>query len=46
MYGKRYMGVERTTFLIDGRGTIRKIWRKVKPETHAMEVLETLAKAL
>jgi len=40
MYGKKYMGVERATFLIDGKGVIRDIWRKVKVEGHTDEVLE------
>lgn len=39
MYGKTYMGVERATFLIDGKGNLAKIWRKVKVEGHAQEVL-------
>jgi len=39
MYGKKYMGIERTTFLIDGGGTIRNVWRKVKVPGHAEEVL-------
>lgn len=39
MYGRKYMGVERTTFLIDGAGNISKIWRKVKVPGHAEEVL-------
>ncbi len=39
MYGKKYMGVDRTTFLLDENGKIAKIWRKVKPEGHAEEVL-------
>jgi peroxiredoxin Q/BCP len=39
MYGRRYMGMERTTFLIDGKGVIRNIWRKVKVPGHAAEVL-------
>ena len=39
MYGRKYMGVERTTFLIDGKGRIAKIWRKVKVPGHAQEVL-------
>jgi peroxiredoxin Q/BCP len=42
MYGRKYMGVERTTFLINPDGTIGKIWRKVKPAAHAEEVLKTL----
>ncbi len=39
MYGKKYMGIERTTFLIDQNGTILKVWNKVKVEGHAEEVL-------
>jgi peroxiredoxin Q/BCP len=39
MYGKRYMGVERATFLIDIDGVIRHVWRKVKVEGHAASVL-------
>jgi len=39
MYGRKYMGVERSTFLIDGRGKIARIWRKVKAPGHAEEVL-------
>lgn len=42
MYGKKYMGVERATFLIDKEGVIRKIWPKVKPDDHANEVLEAV----
>ena len=42
MYGKKFMGIERTTFLIDGDGIIRKIWRKVKVEGHVDEVLEAV----
>jgi thioredoxin-dependent peroxiredoxin len=45
MYGRKYMGVERSTFLIDGKGRIAKSWRKVKVPGHAEEVLEA-AKAL
>jgi thioredoxin-dependent peroxiredoxin len=40
MYGKKYMGVERTTYLIDKNGVIAKIWNKVKVPNHASEVLE------
>lgn len=40
MYGKKYMGIERTTFLIDAKGVITAIWRKVKVEGHVAEVLE------
>lgn len=39
MYGKTYMGIERATFLIDGTGTVRQVWRKVKVPGHAEEVL-------
>jgi peroxiredoxin Q/BCP len=39
MYGRKYMGVERSTFLIDSRGVLRQEWRKVKVEGHADEVL-------
>lgn len=42
MYGKTYMGIQRDTFLIDKQGKIRRIWRKVKPEGHAQEVLEAV----
>ena len=45
MYGRRYMGVERSTFLIDGKGRIARSWRKVKVAGHADEVLEA-ARAL
>lgn len=45
MYGRKYMGVERTTFLIDSNGVIARIWPKVKVKGHAQEVLEA-AKAL
>jgi thioredoxin-dependent peroxiredoxin len=40
MYGRKYMGIERTTFLIDPKGVIKKIFPKVKVEGHAAEVLE------
>lgn len=40
MYGRKYMGVERTTFLIDEQGKIAKVWHKVKPAGHADEVLK------
>jgi peroxiredoxin Q/BCP len=42
MYGKKYMGVQRATFLIDRAGKIAKVWPKVKPEGHAKEVLEAV----
>lgn len=40
MYGRKYMGIERATFLISADGTIARIWRKVKVPGHAAEVLE------
>jgi len=45
MYGRTYMGIERATFLIDGSGTVRQVWRKVSVKGHAEAVL-TAAKAL
>jgi thioredoxin-dependent peroxiredoxin len=39
MYGRKYMGIERTTLLIDGQGIIRQIWPKVKVGGHAQAVL-------
>lgn len=38
MYGKKYMGVSRATFVIDKEGIVRKVWPKVKPDDHATEV--------
>jgi peroxiredoxin Q/BCP len=45
MYGRKYMGIERTTVLIDGKGVIRGLWPKVKIDGHVDEVLAA-AKAL
>jgi thioredoxin-dependent peroxiredoxin len=45
MYRRKYMGVERTTFLIDQDGNIAKVWPKVKVPEHAQEVLAA-AKAI
>jgi peroxiredoxin Q/BCP len=39
MYGRKYMGVARTTFIVDAKGKIARIFEKVKPEGHAAEVL-------
>ena len=39
MYGRKYMGIDRSTWLIDGEGVIRRIWRKVKVPGHVDEVL-------
>ena len=43
LYGKTYMGVERSTFVIDADGNVAKVMRKVKPVTHADDVLAVLA---
>ncbi len=40
MYGREYMGLDRSTFLIDGEGVLRKIWRKVKVPGHVEAVLD------
>jgi len=40
LYGRKYMGIERATFLIDRDGTVARAWRKVKVRGHAEEVLE------
>ena len=45
MYGKKYMGIERSTFLIDEKGKLVREWRKVKVPGHAEEVLETIISA-
>ena len=42
MYGKKVLGVERSTFLIDAQGVLRREWRKVKVEGHVEEVLQSL----
>lgn len=42
MYGRTYMGVERATFVIDGEGVLRKIWRKVKVPGHVEAVLDAV----
>ena len=42
MYGKKFMGIERSTFLIDADGKIAKVWPKVKVPGHAEEVLEAV----
>jgi len=42
MYGKKSLGIERTSFLIDEHGRIAKIFSKVKPEGHAEEVLAAM----
>ena len=42
MYGKKYMGIERTTFVIDENGIVTKVFTKVKPAGHAEEVIAAL----
>jgi len=42
LYGRKFMGIERSTFLIDGSGVLRREWRKVKVAGHAQEVLEAI----
>jgi peroxiredoxin Q/BCP len=42
MLGKKYMGIERSTFVIDGDGNVAKVMRRVKPDTHADDVLAAL----
>ncbi|MEZ5907990.1 MAG: peroxiredoxin [Hyphomicrobiaceae bacterium] len=42
MYGRKYMGVDRSTFLIDGKGKVVNVWRKVKVPGHVAEVLEAV----
>lgn len=43
MYGRTYMGMERSSFLVGADGRIARIWRKVKPDAHAAQVLEAAA---
>jgi peroxiredoxin Q/BCP len=42
MYGRKYMGILRTTFVIDGSGRVTRVFERVKPKGHAREVLEAL----
>ena len=44
MYGRKYMGIERSTFLINEEGKLVQEWRKVKVTGHAQEVLEAVKK--
>ncbi|TFH64593.1 MAG: redoxin domain-containing protein, partial [Gemmatimonadales bacterium] len=43
MYGKKYWGIERSTFVIDGKGVVVEAWRNVKAKGHAERVVEALA---
>lgn len=42
LYGRKYLGIERSTFLIDSQGVLRHAWRKVKVDGHAQEVLDAI----
>jgi peroxiredoxin Q/BCP len=42
MYGRKYMGIDRSTFLIDGNGIIRRLWRKVKVPGHVEEIMAAI----
>ena len=42
MYGREYMGVDRSTFIINAKGIIKNEWRNVKVKGHVQEVLETI----
>jgi peroxiredoxin Q/BCP len=42
LYGKKSMGIERSTFVIDAEGNLSKVMRRVKPDTHASDVLAAL----
>jgi peroxiredoxin Q/BCP len=42
LYGRKFMGISRVTFLIDKEGVVRKVWPRVKPDGHAQEVLEAV----
>jgi len=42
MYGRKYMGIERSTFLIDGKGKVAEVWRKVRVKGHVDKVLEAV----
>jgi len=44
MYGRKYMGIERATFLVDRDGVVKRVWRKVKVPGHAAQVLEAARK--
>jgi peroxiredoxin Q/BCP len=45
MYGKKYMGIQRCTFVVDAEGKVEQVWEKVKPEGHAEEVMVYLSGA-
>jgi len=43
MYGRKYFGIQRSTFVIDAKGKVEKVWEKVSPDSHAQEVVAYLA---
>jgi peroxiredoxin Q/BCP len=43
MYGRKYFGIQRSTFVVDAKGRIEKVWEKVSPDSHAEEVLAYLS---
>lgn len=45
LYGRKYMGIYRVTYVIDEKGKIAAVWPKVKPEGHAREILEAIGKS-
>lgn len=42
MYGRKYFGIQRSTFVVDAKGKIEKVWEKVSPDSHAQEVMAYL----
>ena len=44
MYGRKYMGIHRVTYLVDEKGKIAAVWPKVKPDGHADEILEAVGR--
>jgi thioredoxin-dependent peroxiredoxin len=46
LYGRQYMGIERSTFLIDPEGMVRQVWRAIKVKGHAQDVLSFLKTAI
>lgn len=44
LYGRKYMGTHRVTYLIDEKGKIAAVWPKVKPDAHAREILDSIGK--
>lgn len=43
MYGRKYFGIQRSTFVVDAKGRIEKVWEKVSPDSHAEEVMAYLS---